>query len=107
VRLDGSIRNSYEMRLRNKRGDAHEFALAVTDGNGAPLPDVTLAMEGQAADRLVVASDATQTQRIYLTAAPGSALAATERSNITLWVEDITDKTRASVGTVFHGKEKK
>ncbi|WP_312526855.1 cytochrome c oxidase accessory protein CcoG [Paracoccus sp. (in: a-proteobacteria)] len=104
---DGSIRNSYEMRLRNKRGDAHEFALAVTDGNGAPLPDVTLAMEGQAADRLVVASDATQTQRIYLTAAPGSALAATERSNITLWVEDITDKTRASVGTVFHGKEKK
>ncbi len=104
---DGSIRNSYEMRLRNKRGDAHDFTLTVTGADGAPLSGVALVMEGQEGDRLEVAPDTTQTQRIYLTAEPGAAIAQTERSDITLWVEDITDQTRSSVGTVFHGKDRK
>ncbi|AGT08221.1 cytochrome c oxidase accessory protein CcoG [Paracoccus aminophilus] len=103
---DGAIRNTYEMRLRNKRGNPHDFTIVATDRQGAPLPDIVLTLEGLGADDVEVPADATHTQRIYLTAASGSALAGRERSDIQLWVEDRTDGVRSSVKTVFHGKEK-
>ena len=51
--------------------------------------------------------DATQTQRLYLTAAPGTALAEGGQAELTLWVEDLGDGTRAHVDTVFHGRSEK
>lgn len=102
---DGSIRNTYEMRLRNKRGNEHDFKIVATDRSGEPLQGLALGLEGAAASDVKVPADTTQTLRIYLTAPAGTPLAGTERSDITLWVEDVTDQTRSSVGTVFHGKE--
>ncbi len=104
---DGSIRNTYEMRLRNKGGNAHDYRIAVTDASGAVVDDVVLALEGVAGATMQVPADTTHTQRLYLTAAPDAALSRSERSDITLWVEDLTDQSRVSVGTIFHGKDKK
>ncbi|MFB9223396.1 cytochrome c oxidase accessory protein CcoG [Paracoccus cavernae] len=104
---DGSIRNTYEMRLRNKGGDAHDFKITATDASGAVMGDVVLGLEGVEGDTVAVSADTTHTQRIYLTAPPQAALARTERSDITLWVEDLTDQARVPVGTIFHGKDKK
>ena len=90
------------------------------DAVGGPEPDacdqfhparapqgVTVTLEGQPQARIPVAPDATQTQRLYLTAAPGTALAEGGQAELTLWVEDLGDGTRAHVDTVFHGRSEK
>ncbi|WP_347268664.1 cytochrome c oxidase accessory protein CcoG [Paracoccus sp. (in: a-proteobacteria)] len=101
---DGAIRNTYALRLRNKQGTAQEFTISVAGPDGAPVPGVTLTLEGQPAASVTVPADSTHTQRLYLTAEPGSALAGRGQNELTLWVEDGTDGIRAQIGTVFHGK---
>ena len=104
---DGAIRNTYALRLRNKQGEAREFTVQVLDDQGNPPQGVTVTLEGQPQARIPVAPDATQTQRLYLTAAPGTALAEGGQAELTLWVEDLGDGTRAHVDTVFHGRSEK
>ena len=101
---DGSIRNAYEIRLRNKDGSDQPFAITATDGAGQPIPGAELVLEGHSDNTLTVPADATQMQRIYLTAPAGSALAQQGRTDIDLWVEGQGQGIRTSVGTVFHGK---
>lgn len=104
---DGAIRNTYALRLRNKQGGAHDFAVTVADGDGAAPQDIVLSLEGQSQDRIAVAADSTQTQRLYITAAPGSALARGGQTELRLWVENLTDGSRAHIDTVFHGRSDK
>ncbi|MCB2117144.1 MAG: cytochrome c oxidase accessory protein CcoG, partial [Rhodobacteraceae bacterium] len=98
---DGSIRNTYEVRLRNKHGEKLPFTLSMT----AEVP-LEMTLEGKEDNVVDVDADETQTQRVYVTAAPGSPAATLERSDITLWVEDKTNNERVSRATVFHGKDK-
>ncbi|MDF1669566.1 MAG: cytochrome c oxidase accessory protein CcoG [Roseovarius sp.] len=98
---DGSIRNTYEVRLLNKHGDDRPFRLSVTGD-----PAVRLQLEGTAYDTVSVPADSTKLQRLYLVAAPGAAAAQTKRSDIRLWVEDISNGERAYKNTVFNGKER-
>ena len=100
---DGAIRNTYELRLRNKQGEAKDFAVGVGDADGAPLPGLTVELEG-GRDVVSVAQDATFEQRVYLTAAPDSALAQGAQTGLTLWIEDVEAGRRAAVETVFHGR---
>ena len=100
---DGAIRNTYALRLRNKQGEAREFTVQVLDDQGNPPQGVTVTLEGQPQARIPVAPDATQTQRLYLTADKGSPLAQGKQTELTLWVEDTTDGIRTHIGTVFHG----
>jgi len=103
---DGSIRNTYELRLRNKQGTEEPFEIAVLDAAGAPIPGVALTLEGQPTDTVRVAADETLTQRVYLTAAPDSALAGSVRTDIRLLIEDTANGRRAVVDSVFHGSGK-
>lgn len=96
---DGSIRNTYELRLRNKEGEERRFAMTV---DGAPL---NLSLEGQAGNAVAVAADQTATQRLYLTAAPDAAAAGDQRTQVTLWVTDSANGDRVSVETHFNGRE--
>ena len=102
---DGSIRNSYELRLRNKQGEAKTFTVGAGDGRGAPIPGLAVALEGGASS-VAVTQDATFQQRVYLTAPPGSALAKGAQTEVTMWIEDTASGRRATVGTVFHGAER-
>ena len=101
---DGSIRNVYEMRLRNKQGEEHPFTISVTDQTGRAPAGLDVTLEGIEGNVVSVPADHTFTQRVYLTAAPDSVLALDPQTELTLWIEDQQAKDRASAGTVFHGK---
>ncbi|NPD14387.1 cytochrome c oxidase accessory protein CcoG [Xinfangfangia sp. D13-10-4-6] len=102
---DGTIRNTYEIRLRNMEGQARWFSFAV-DG----VSPLALSVEGGQNARIEVAANETAHVRLYVTAAPGTAAATTPRSEIRLWIEgapvpgikDTTD--RVAKDTVFNGK---
>ena len=98
---DGSIRNTYEIRLHNKHGEARPFHISITADE--PL---VVALEGQEQTVVNVPADATATQRVYVTAAPGSKPATTGRTEMRIWVVDLTEATdRVHTDTVFNGKE--
>ena len=95
---DGAIRNSYELRLRNKTGQDRQFQLAVISGD--PL---ALVIEGTASDLVTVPADATGQFRVYVDAAPGSAAAGHARTDLRFWVTDPITDDRASVDSHFSG----
>ncbi|WP_217430470.1 cytochrome c oxidase accessory protein CcoG [Sulfitobacter algicola] len=96
---DGTIRNIYDVRLRNKHGEAREFRMSLTS------PDV-LRIQLEGTERLVVTvpPDSTTLQRVYISARPGSAPVASDRTELRLWVEDLASTDRAYRDTVFNGK---
>ncbi|WP_272008014.1 cytochrome c oxidase accessory protein CcoG [Roseovarius sp. ZX-A-9] len=96
---DGTIRNTYEVRLLNKHGEARPFVLSVT-GDAA----IRLSLEGIEGDTITVPADDTTNQRVYLEAPAGSQAAQSARTDVRLWVEDEANGERASKSTVFNGK---
>ncbi len=96
---DGSIRNAYEIRLRNMSHEARAFALSID----AP-PGLRLELEGEDATSTTVAPDATLQQRVYIIAPPGSTEAAAARTGLTFWFTAEGSSSRVSAATVFNGK---
>ena len=96
---DGAIRNTYELRLRNKHGDERTYRVVL--GEGEPF---SLALEGTEGNTVAVAPDATQTQRVYVTAAPGTPAATADRTDLRIWIEDASTTDRVAINTVFNGK---
>ncbi|MEZ5798589.1 MAG: cytochrome c oxidase accessory protein CcoG [Paracoccaceae bacterium] len=101
---DGSIRNTYDLRLRNKHGEDRWFAISATS-------DTTLAVaiEGRDDLRVLVPANDTLATSVYLTAAAGTEAAEAARTDVTLWIEDEgaegqpgTD--RVAKHTIFNGK---
>ncbi|MFG6080805.1 cytochrome c oxidase accessory protein CcoG [Paracoccus litorisediminis] len=101
---DGAVRNTYVLRLRNKQGAKHEFRVSVAGPDGTAPQGAVLLLEGLADTTIPVEADTTHSQRIYLTAAPGSDLAEGGQAELTLWVEDAGDGVKSSIDTVFHGR---
>jgi polyferredoxin len=96
---DGSIRNTYDVRLRNKHGDDRPFAISVV---GEEPFEVQL--EGLPDQTVIVPADSTKLQRVYVVAPRDSAAAASERTEFRLWVEDLTSQERAYNDSVFNGR---
>jgi cytochrome c oxidase accessory protein FixG len=96
---DGSVRNTYEVRLRNKHGETRPFTLSVSDNDA-----VQLELEGTADATVEVGANAQRLQRVYLIAPAGSAAAQAERSDVRLWVEDEINGDRVYKDTIFNGK---
>ena len=103
---DGSIRNTYEVRLRNKQAEARNFVVTatVTDANGS-LIALPLTLEGNEGNLVHIDADATLTQRIYVTAPPTSDMADAGLTDITIWLQAVGASDRASKATVFTGKK--
>jgi len=108
---DGSIRNTYDLRLRNKHGEDRWFTFTAF----APA-DVTLTLEGTEEFRVLVKANETKEQRLYITAKTGTLAAKTETLPIRLWITDaegpdlpavteIPKAERVYKDTVFHGKD--
>ena len=107
VLKDGSIRNTYELRLLNKHGDDRLFSISSTNEEGA---EFVLSLEGQEALQVLVPANQTKTQRLYITAPAGSEATEEERTELRLWIEDLgsdvaTGTDRVHHDTVFNGKE--
>ena len=100
VLSDGSIRNTYDVRIRNMTHDDSDFAITLTG-------DTTLQveLEGQIGNRVEVPLDTSYLQRVYVIAPPGSAAATSDRTELRLWVEDLSTTTRAYRDTTFSGRE--
>jgi len=97
---DGSIRNTYDIRIRNMTHDNSTFALSVVSEDG-----LTLELEGQEGLTVHVPADSTQLQRVYVIAEPGSGAANRERSEFRFWVEDLNADARTSNDSTFFGRD--
>jgi polyferredoxin len=101
---DGSIRNTYDLRLRNKHGDDRWFAISVTSSARLEVD-----VEGTEELRVLVPANETLATKVYITAAPGTVAADSERTDVTLWIEDKGSDTdpgtdRVAKETIFNGK---
>jgi cytochrome c oxidase accessory protein FixG len=95
---DGSIRNTYDLRIRNKQGEAHPFEISVTGED-----HLLVSMQGTDSTTITVPADETGSHKIYLTAPKGTDAAKGTLANIRIWVEDKVTGDRAKSDTVFHG----
>lgn len=96
---DGAIRNAYDIRLRNKHGEARPFEFQVM-GDMA----FELRLEGRDTLETLVPPNETALQRVYIVAPAGSGPAGTERSDIRFWVKDGISGERAYKDSIFNGK---
>ena len=99
---DGSVRNIYDLRIRNKTGSPRQFRLSLTSAE-----ILRIDLEGSEGLKWVeVPADSTFVQRVYVTARPQDAASAQARTDLRFWVEDIDSNTRAeSRKTTFHGRD--
>ncbi|WP_420353322.1 FixG Ig-like domain-containing protein [Paenirhodobacter sp.] len=104
VQGDGTIRNIYTLRLRNKHGEDTTYRIeAVPEGAAAGGP-MTLTLEGEPGDTVTVKADETATQRMYLEAPKGTPLAVTTRSEVRIRVQDVNGGDHAQAEAVFNGR---
>ncbi len=96
---DGSIRNDYDLRIRNMNNSERTFFVTLERN-----PSLTLTLEGRQGQLVTVAPDAMLIQRIYVTAAAGTPAARAERTPLRIWASDVASRTRVSVDTVFNGR---
>ena len=99
VLSDGDIRNTYDVRLRNKRGETRDFRLSITAD--APF---RIMLEGTQELSVPVGADVTFLQRVYVIAPADSAAAGETGVGLRFWVEDLTNGDRAYANSVFNGK---
>ena len=95
---DGSIRNAYDLRLRNKHSDDRPFRISVTGE-----PSLRVNLEGTVYESVTVPASESLLQRVYVIAPPGSDPAASERTDIRFWVEDLASGERVYKDTTFNG----
>jgi len=96
---DGSIRNTYDVRLRNKTAEAQTFRLTVKGD-----PSIRLLLEGSAYQSVAVPPNETLLQRVYLVAPGASDPARSAASDVRIWTEALGGGDRAHRDTTFNGK---
>jgi cytochrome c oxidase accessory protein FixG len=96
---DGSIRNTYDVRLRNKNNDERTFRIFVKGH-----PQLRLQLEGTPYEVIDIPAEGMRLQRVYVVAPPGSDPSLGERTDLRFWVEDLTNGERAFKDSTFFGK---
>ncbi|WP_424926832.1 cytochrome c oxidase accessory protein CcoG [Amaricoccus tamworthensis] len=98
VLSDGSVRNAYELRLRNMTGFDRDLEIALEGGG-----NMVLDLQGQDTRSVTVPADETLRQRVYLTAPANSGAATAGATEIVMTVSDENSETTASEPTIFQG----
>jgi cytochrome c oxidase accessory protein FixG len=96
---DGSIRNTYDVRLLNKQGNDAVFNISLTSPKA-----LQISLEGTKDLIVTVKANEQKTQRVYVTAEPNSPAAKSDRTDLRLWVEQTESSNRAYHDTIFNGK---
>jgi polyferredoxin len=99
VLSDGSVRNAYDIRLRNMSNEPRQFFLTVAD-----QPSIRLTIQGAGGQLVTVAPDQQVTQRVYLTAPPGTTAARDSSSPVRIWASVPGDTARIYSETIFNGR---
>ena len=95
---DGSIRNAYDLRLRNMHGEVRPFRITLKGD-----PALRVSLEGSPYESVEVPANETLLQRVYVIAPPGSDPADAERIDFRFWVEDLVNGERVHKDTIFNG----
>ena len=98
---DGSLRNIYEIRLRNKTADPVRFHL----GAESSSMDMILSISGMPDNSIIVAPDSTLNARVYLDVEPDSPAIETHSTHVTFWIDSDSGDNRHHVASVFNGRE--
>jgi len=101
---DGTIRNAYDVRLLNKHGEERPFHISVISQNDDSV--ISIELQGLDSFIVMVPADATFSQRVYLDADPDQPASGRNRTEVRIWVEDMTSGDLANVDTVFNGSAK-
>ena len=96
---DGAIRNAYDIRLRNKHGEARAFEFQLVGDT-----DFGLRLEGKSGLTTAVPADETLLQRVYVVAPQGSDPANSERTELRFWVRDAVSGERVYQDSIFNGR---
>jgi cytochrome c oxidase accessory protein FixG len=97
---DGTIRNAYDIRLRNKHGEPRLFHVWLPADS--PLQ---MTIEGEDDSSVIVPANLTERIRVYVDARPEIPPAREHRTEIRFWVADLVSQERAHKDTLFFGKE--
>ena len=95
---DGSIRNAYDLRIRNMGAEDASFHVSLTSDAVLQVD-----LEGTPGLSVTVPADEILLQRVYVIARPGSPAAAGARTDLRFWVEDPGRNLRAHRDTTFVG----
>jgi cytochrome c oxidase accessory protein FixG len=96
---DGTIRNAYDIRLRNMQNDPRPFRITVGDAN------FIVGVEGAEDSTVMVPADESMLIRVYVSAPPTDPVAQAPRTPFRFWIEDVSSGDRAHVDTHFNGKD--
>jgi polyferredoxin len=96
---DGSIRNTYDVRLLNKHGEDRPFRITLKGDQS-----LRVQLEGTPYETVQVPANQTYLQKVYVIAPRNSAPADAERTPFRFWVEDLTTGDRAHNDTIFNGR---
>jgi polyferredoxin len=99
VLSDGTVRNIYDVRLRNMAHEPRDFVLSITEN-----PDLVLSIEGEPATRVTVAPDEQALLRVYLTAPPGTLSNTAQSSPVRIWASIVGGTERVYSDTIFNGR---
>jgi cytochrome c oxidase accessory protein FixG len=99
VLSDGSVRNAYDIRLRNMNHDPRFFFLTVADN-----PSIRLTIEGAPGQLVQVPADTQEAFRVYLTAPPGIPASADAATPVRIWASVSGETARVFSETVFNGR---
>jgi len=97
---DGTIRNTYDIRLRNMTHEDAVFAVSVVSEAG-----LEISLEGEDDTTVTVPADETHLQRVYVYATPNSQAAQSERTDIRFWIENLATNERSSQDSSFAGRD--
>ena len=98
---DGSIRNTYTLRIRNLTANDREFRVALSSED---ILRIDVGTKGPAVNHLLVPANETLNARVFVTARSGDIAAARETTDLRIWVEDVDNDGRAGAATIFNGK---
>ncbi|MEM7508954.1 MAG: cytochrome c oxidase accessory protein CcoG [Pseudomonadota bacterium] len=97
---DGSIRNTFEVRVQNRNPDPNPFRMSVTTDADIQL---RLTVQGEDPAAILIPPDATKKLRVFLTAPTEADF--TGRIPATLWIENLFTLERSPYQTHFQGPE--
>jgi polyferredoxin len=101
---DGSIRNSYTIRILNKLYESRTYSLGIEGLPGAQLS--ILGLNGDAASQIEVAPDDLRTLKIFITLPPQAVKALEDsRAPFSFIVRDTADGAETSSETAFRGPD--
>ena len=101
---DGSVRNAYILRVRNQLPEDREVRVLL---NSDAILRIDVEGEGPQPNHVIVPANETLSVRAYVLARPQDSAAARDRTDLSLWVEDVVTDQRAGRATVFNGKDQK